>query len=197
MGLIDREKIPLELRDRAQWVCWSLEEKEGKPTKIPKNPKTGSNAMANDPGTWGKFDQAVRRWEAHKNNGIAGVGYEFSKEDPFTGVDLDKCRNAETGEIEEWAWQIIKRLNSYTEISPSGQGVHIIIAGTVPPGGNKRGRVEIYSQRHYFTMTGCHLPGTPTTIEARQAELEALHKEIFGRPQVQPKTPAPPRTVRP
>ena len=77
------------------------------------------------------------------------------------GLTWTSAGNAETGEIKEWAWQIIKRLNSYTEISPSGQGVHIMIKGTVPPGGNKKGQVEMYSQGRYFTMTGHHLGGTP------------------------------------
>ncbi|MBI4795899.1 MAG: DUF3987 domain-containing protein [Deltaproteobacteria bacterium] len=149
---------------------------------------TGGNAMANNPRTWGEFELAVRHWEAHKNNGIAGIGYEFDADDPFSGVDLDNCHNPETGEIEPWAQEIITSLDSYTEISPSGRGVHIIIKGAVHTGGNKKGLVEMYSRGHYFTMTGRHLEGTPTTIEDRQQELEALHREVFGEAQ-KPKTP--------
>ena len=63
------EKIPQELKVRPQWVGWSLEEREGKPTKVPKNPKTGGNAMANDPGTWGEFDLAVGYWECRGGSG--------------------------------------------------------------------------------------------------------------------------------
>jgi len=166
-------RIPKELIAIPQWVCWRAD-------KTPVNPLTGANAKANDPTTWGEFNQAVHYWDAHKDDDIAGIGYEFSADDSFAGVDLDRCRNAETGEIEEWAWKIIKRLNSYTEISPSGRGVHIIIKGTVPTGGNKKGQVEMYSQRHYFTMSGLHLEGSPATIEERQAELMVLHSEIFG-----------------
>src|SRR5207244_12523629 len=56
-------------------------------------------------------------------DGFAGVGFVFSSDDPYTGVDLDKCRNPETGQIEEWAQGIIEQLDSYTESSQSGTGV--------------------------------------------------------------------------
>jgi len=184
----DLEHIPPELKGLPQWVSWSLEEREGKSTKIPKNPKTGGNAMANDPGTWGEFDLAVGHWEAHRNNGIAGVGFQFSTNDPFTGIDLDKCRNLESAEIEPWALEIVGHLNSYTEVSPSGTGLHIWIKGDLPPGGRRRkGKIEMYNSGRYFTVTGHHLEDTPTTIEDRQAELEALHGEVFGKPSEEPK----------
>jgi putative DNA primase/helicase len=92
MASIDLEKIPPELKRMPNWVSW-------RPDKTPVNPKTGKNAKANDPATWGTFSQAVRYWEANKGNGIAGIGYEFFRDDPYTGVDLDKCRNPETGEL--------------------------------------------------------------------------------------------------
>lgn len=176
----DLNKIPLELKAFSQWVCY-------RPNKIPVNPKTGDNAKADDPDTWGEFDKAVRHWEVHKDNGIAGIGFEFSPGDPYTGVDLDKCRDPETGEIEAWAQEIIRRLSSYTEASPSGTGLHVIVKASVPPGGNRKGRVELYDSARYFTVTGAHVEGTPTTIEHRQVELEALHGEIFGKPSEEPK----------
>ena len=173
------DKIPPELKVFHQWVCY-------RSNKIPVNPKTGDNAKADDPDTWSKFDQAVRHWEAHRGNGIAGIGFEFSPGDPYTGVDLDKCRDLETGVIEPWAREIIDRLQSYTEFSPSGSGLHILVRATLPPGGNRKGRVELYDSARYFTMTGHHLEGTPISIEPRQGELEALHGEIFGKPSEDP-----------
>jgi putative DNA primase/helicase len=174
MGPIDLEKIPPELKARPQWVCWRHD-------KTPVNPRTGGNAQADNPDTWGEYDLAVKLWEAHRGNGIAGVGFEFSFYDPFCGVDLDKCRDPDTGKIEPWAWEIIKRLDSYTEVSPSGRGVHILVRGKLPLGGNRKGKVELYSRDRYFTMTDTHLEGTPTTIEPRQTELDVLHREIFGQ----------------
>jgi putative DNA primase/helicase len=71
-----------------------------------------------------------------------GIGYVFSAEDPYTGIDLDKCRDPETGTIEEWAQEIIISLRSYTEISPSGRGVHIIVRGKLPPEGRRKGALR-------------------------------------------------------
>ena len=176
----DLDKIPPALKAFRQWVCY-------RPNKVPVNPKSDDNAKADDPDTWGEFDQAVRHWEAHRGNGIAGVGFEFSPGDPYAGVDLDKCRNPETGEIEPWALEIVRHFNSYTEVSPSGTGLHIWIKGKLPPGGRHKGKIEMYDTGRYFTVTGHHLEGTPTTIEARQTELEALHKEVFGKLQTPPK----------
>jgi hypothetical protein len=125
------ENIPPELKALLQWVCWRAD-------KTPVNPKTGGNAMADDPATWGTFAQAVRYWQARQDKGIAGIGFEFSGADPFTGVDLDKCRDPETGETESWAKDIITRLNSYAEVSPSGRGVHILVKGKLPPGPRRK-----------------------------------------------------------
>ena len=186
----DFKKIPPELKALQQWVCWAVEVQGGKPTKVPKDPKNGGNAMVNAAATWGTYDQAAKYWQAHQGNGIAGIGFMFAADDPYTGIDLDKCRDPETGEIEARARGIIARLKSYTEISPSGQGVHILVKANLPPGGKRKGRVEMYCQGRYFTMTGLHLEGTPASIEDRQKELETLHREIFDKSQALPKVPA-------
>src|SRR5260370_5495941 len=75
---------------------------------------------------------------------------------------------------------IIHELSSYTEISPSGTGVHIVLRGDLPPGGRRQGHVEIYADGRYFTVTGRHVEGSPTTIEDRTAELAALHGRLFA-----------------
>jgi len=183
------DKIPPELKDRPQWVVWRLETRDGKPTKIPysaANPKR--KAKANVPTTWGTYDQAVKAYAA---GGFSGIGFEFSADDPFTGIDLDHPKDSETGETKECALKIIQGLNSYTELSPSGTGFHIWVKGKLPPGRNRKGNVEMYFSGRYFTITGHHLEGTPATIELRQAELEALHLAIFGKPE-EATRPAPP-----
>ena len=173
---------PIALLESAQWVAWKLAERHGKRTKIPVNPRTGGNAAADNPATWDTYEAAMR---AVSRFDLAGVGYVFTDTDPFSGVDLDDCRNPETGEIQQWAWEIIHELNSYAEVSPSKTGVKIWVRGKLAPGARNRttyqnGEVEMYSRKRYFTVTGHHLEGTPTTIEERQAELVALHSRIFG-----------------
>jgi putative DNA primase/helicase len=175
------EKIPAELKAIPQWVVWRLEDREGKPTKIPYNPASPKQkAKADVPHTWANFETAVK---VSKSDGFNGVGYEFSKSCPYAGVDLDHCRNPVTGEIEAWAEEIISKLNSYAEISPSGEGVHILVKGKLRTGARRRkGKVEMYDHGRYFTVTGHPLEGTPTTIEDRESELEGLHGKIFGKP---------------
>src|SRR3954452_21484848 len=111
------------IRDLRQWVCWRSEERDGKLTKIPCSPLTGRRASSTDPETWGGYPEALR---AGKERGYAGMAFVFTAADPFCGVDLDRCRDAETGEVEEWVREIIEELDSYTEVSPSGTGVHIL-----------------------------------------------------------------------
>jgi putative DNA primase/helicase len=105
----------------------------------------------------------------------------FSEDDPYCGIDLDACRNPETGEITKLARQIIDRMASYSEISPSGTGVKIFVKGVVSGlrRKNPKMKTEVYDRRRFFACTGHHLPGTPKTIEARQDELEAFYSWLF------------------
>lgn len=166
-----------ELKAVPAWVTWRMEEREGKPTKVPCRADGAGRASASDPTTWAPF--AVAR-ESVKLNGSSGVGFVFSEADPFAGVDLDGCRDPESGAIDDWAQAIIDRLDSYAETSPSGRGVHILVKARLAPGRNRKGAVEIYERGRYFTVTGRHLDGTPTTIEDRQAKLEELRAELFA-----------------
>jgi putative DNA primase/helicase len=164
----DLERIPAELRQLPRWVLWKLETRDGKTTKIP-YAIIGHRADTTNKATWTTFQQAreVQRTQA----GYAGLGCVIAP--PYVGVDLDKCRDPESGEVEPWALQAIADLDSYTELSPSGRGFHIWVKGAVPSGGNRRGRIEMYGVARYFTMTGQHVEGTPTNINAR--DLTAFH----------------------
>ena len=168
---------PNSIKNLKQWVCWRSEERDGKPTKIPYSPLTSRRASSTDPETWAGYDEAV---EARKNSGYDGVGFVFTPDDPYTGVDLDGCRNPKTGGLEPWAREIVQTLNSYAEVSPSGTGVHVILRGTLPAGRNRNGRFETYDKGRYFTFTGEHIPGSSETIESRQGELNDVLRGVFG-----------------
>ncbi len=162
------------LKDYRQWVC-AL-----KPGKEPINPHTGGNAMPNNTATWASYEQAYGRWQRESER-LLGIGYVLAKEQGITCTDLDHCID-EQGHIAAYARDIIKRLNSYTEVSPSGTGLHIWTLGKIPsnisadPTG--RNKVEMYDHGHYMTITGNHLEDTPAMIELRQAELLLLHMEV-------------------
>jgi putative DNA primase/helicase len=183
--------IPAKLKAIPHWGVWKWEEREGKQTKVPYSSRTGEKARVNAPKTWSTFAEAV---EAYEKGGYAGLGFVFRRVDPagndgrqdaggistLVGIDLDKCRNRETGEITLEAQTIVKQINSYTEVSPSGTGLHIWAVGCLPPDGNRKGPIEMYDHRRFFCVTGHHLPNTPTTIEERPEQLTTLHKKVFS-----------------
>src|SRR5690606_11232140 len=115
--------LPQELVSFPQWVGWRLEDRDGRKTKVPINPHTGGRASVNNPTTWGTLEKAL---QACARLGLDGIGFVFVEHDPFVGIDLDGFRNPQTGELDDTARMIIKFVNSYTEVSPSGTGIHII-----------------------------------------------------------------------
>lgn len=178
--VFNQEAIPAELRAHDQWVNWQPMLRDGRRTKVPVDPHTGHAARVNEPGTWGSFADVV----AHPEHGI---GFMFTATDSFVGIDIDDCRNPDTGEITAEAQATIRALDSYTEISPSGTGIHVLVRGNLPVGCRKRvGTVEIYDRDRYFTITGHHLNGTPTTIEDRTTPLQSLCNQVFMVDQPKP-----------
>jgi primase-polymerase (primpol)-like protein len=147
--------VPDEMRRRPQWVVWKLEERDGKPTKVPYIAGGVGRASSTDLMTWRTFKEAVRALESGRYD---GVGFVFCSADPFVGVDLDDCRDPETGEIEGWAREVIDGFADAVllEASPSGRGVHIVTRGTCKDGINTKA-IEVYGQDRYFTVTGVAL----------------------------------------
>ncbi len=141
--------IPEEFRRRTQWVVWKFVERDGKRTKVPYIAGGVGLADTTDLLTWRSFEEAVQALETGRYD---GVGFVFCSGDKYSGIDLDNCRNPETGELEDWARKIVKDFGGYAEVSPSGTGVHIIVRGKAPC--KKRGRIEAYSQERFFTMSG-------------------------------------------
>jgi putative DNA primase/helicase len=144
--LVKVESIPEELRARPQWVVWKAV--GDKPDKVPYSARTGRRASSTDLLTWSTFQEAL---EAYGNGEYAGLGFVFSSADPYTGIDLDDCVN-EDGEIALWALEIVRYFDSYTELSATGSGLHIIVRGEVP--NRRKGEVEVYSSKRFFTVTG-------------------------------------------
>jgi hypothetical protein len=139
------------------------------------------------PETWASFDDAAA---AYKRGGFDGVGFVLG--DGFAGVDLDNCRNPDSGEIAPWAMEIICWVDSYAEVSPSETGVKIICrvtdASRLPSGLRQGGVVEFYSERRYFAITGHALPGFER-IEERQSVLEELFPQRRTATGAEAKTP--------
>ncbi len=182
-----------ELMERPQWVAWRYKkviDKDGneKETKPPVNPRIGGGASHSDPNTWGTYAQARVFALSRK---LAGIGFVLTDDDGYTGIDLDKVRDKETGEIEPWAAEIVALAETYTEISPSGTGLRLIARGKVEATVKcDPAHVEIYKSQRYLTITGDHVPGTPTSIEPAPRTLAALLTRVEEiRPKAEPIQP--------
>ncbi len=156
--------VPLELRQRSQWLVW----KHHKGKKPPCNPITALPTDQADKSIWLTFDQAVSIAQADQR--FAGIGYLFTPDDQLVGIDLDDCLT--DGLLDSRAKRIVSVLSSYTEISPSGAGVKTFVRAPLEsnpvalvPG------VEIYTRNRFFTVTGRQFPGTPDQINRVSDEL--------------------------
>lgn len=187
------ENIPQMNKDLQQWDCYKLEVVDGNKTKVPYNPATSQRASSTNPLSWVPFtvaEAAYRDLEIYD-----GVCFFVTKESGLVFIDLDN--SIINGTIEPWAMDIVKQFSSYTEISQSGNGLHILINGTKPGPRCRRAayphKVEIYDHARQACITGDVLEGH-STIEARQAALDKLYHEIFGEEQPQQATAAPGRS---
>ena len=179
-------KVPAELKARQQWVNWVSSERDGKPTKIPIKPPyhegdriIARGASTDKPATWRTYQQALDVHERYANATIytwkkegddwqqvtgeyGGIGFVFSEDDPYCGIDLDDCLDAH-GNLKEWAKPIVDRLKAiaYGEKSPSGNGIKFWTRAALPPVSKHKAylvedadAIEIYDQVRYFTVTG-------------------------------------------
>lgn len=175
--------IPAELKALPQWILWRFEERGGKKTKVPYQPD-GEMAQANNRRTWSTFATAVK---FYMQGNYDGIGFVFSRQDNYIGIDIDKCVVDEKPNT--FATEIIDTLDSYTEFSPSGTGIHIIIKGGLPQSVMGTGRknvkhgLEIYSYGRYFTFTG-NRENSNEVIE-RTDELAEVFEKYFDDSDIQ------------
>lgn len=186
-----RENVPQELLELDQWVLWRLVQRGEKLTKQPHS-VTGAPASSTDPATWAAFDDVAG---VLVRGGFDGLGFVFSAHDPYCGVDFD--HHADGGALDDWALERVNRLDGYTEFSPSGSGVHVIVRASLPEGrGRKPGGlgVELYDRGRFFTMTGRRLEGRERlTIPDRQDAVDWLLAQLPAQetPTAAQRQPAP------
>ena len=171
------EKIPLELKQLPHWVGWKYMQRPGEDhkRKVPINAMDGQPAKSNDPTTWCDFDTACLGKERF---GLDGIGFMFSGDGIF-GIDIDHCYDPETQELDPAAAEIIETVQSYTELSPSGTGIHILCKGVLPEGRKRRGAVEMYSTLRYFTVTGNQF-GLEYPFSDCTERVAVMHRKYLG-----------------
>lgn len=177
------ENIPDVMKQYPHWVVWRLEDRGGKkPSKTPYSVH-GGHGKVNDPSTWATYQEAVKDFQG---GGYSGIGFVFTNT-TLVGVDIDHCFNPETGEIEPAAAEVLQTLNSYTELSQSGTGFHIIMEGKLPKGDRKNEPFEMYGDGspRYFAMTG-NLWGERREIRADQSAIDEVHLKYINKRQEKP-----------
>jgi putative DNA primase/helicase len=160
--------IPEELKLLPQWVC--------RKEKIPFNPVTRTPAKAGQPTTWASFEECVN---ALDGGGYDGIGFEFNN-NGIVGIDLDHVI-ADNGSLSEEAVEVVAMLDSYTEYSPSGKGLHIFVRGDIPVDGRKKSFIEMYKAKRYFTMTG-NVYGDLKHINERTEQVMQIFNKYFTNP---------------
>lgn len=143
--------IPDELKQLDNWCVWKFENRNGKRTKIPFNAATGEFAKSNDKSTWSSYETAVNA------EGADGIGFFF--EPPYLGIDIDDIdddlhRFKQGDKLDNIVSEFNEAFKSYTEVSPSGNGLHIIVKGKIPGTRRRKGNIEMYDSGRFFTMTG-------------------------------------------
>lgn len=175
------DNIPLEMRQYRQWINWRYDFADGKETKIPIRSLDGHKASVTNPLDWNEFDYArnvaeTKTYEHNGNSFAFGLGFVFTKSDPYTGVDLDNKNHDET--IHARQIEIHRQLDSYSEFSPSGNGIHIITRAALAGMGKRKGGIECYDTSRYFTFTGNIY--NAVLIADRQQQIDVLWSEIKG-----------------
>ncbi|MCD8371235.1 MAG: AAA family ATPase [Clostridiales bacterium] len=172
-----------ELRNIPQWVGYALEwdESRGKYRKTPKNPHTGGNAQSSNPETWSRYEDAIKAVDRYH---FDGVGFEFAQ--GRGGIDLDNVVD-ENGTLKPFASDIVALMDSYTEYSPSGTGLHILFKTTDSEIGTRKRDdklgLEMYVSGRFFTITG-KVYGEPKPINERTEQAREVYKRYFEKPKV-------------
>jgi primase-polymerase (primpol)-like protein len=169
-------EIAAEMQAVRRWVGWRYRFVKGKWTKVPYCALLPQReASSTDPFTWATFADVMAAYLAGHFDGIG-----FVLGDGWIGLDIDGCRNPETGAIDPDALRYIRLLNTYSELSPGQTGVHGIAHGVKPGPRCRVGPFELYADARYFTVTGYRLAELPDTVEERTAQIAELYHELFG-----------------
>ncbi|MEX6042251.1 phage/plasmid primase, P4 family [Staphylococcus haemolyticus] len=168
--------IPDELKQLNNWCVWKFENRNGKRTKIPFNAATGEFAKSNDKSTWSSYETAVNA------EGVDGIGFFF--EPPYLGIDIDDIdddlhRFKQGDKLDNIVSEFNEAFKSYTEVSPSGNGLHIIVKGKIPGNRRRKGNIEMYDSGRFFTMTGKSIGKYKDVTEVSEQVFKTIYNKYL------------------
>lgn len=168
--------FPKELTKLNNWCVWKYQKRNGKLTKVPFNAETGEFAKSNDPNTWSSYETAINF------TGADGVGFFF--ETPYLGIDIDNVeddiyRYRQGDKLDNIVSEFTEAFKTYTEVSPSGNGLHLIVKGKIPGERRRKGNIEMYDSGRFFTMTGNSIGKYKEVTEASPQLFEEIYNKYF------------------
>lgn len=178
--IIIYDLVPYELKELKHWCGFKLENRNGKTTKLPINAYTGDYGKSNDESTWSDFQTAC---DSVNKFGCDGIGIYFKK--PYFGIDIDDVRTdinrfKDGDHDDNVVSEFIDLMGSYAEISPSGNGIHIIAKGDLPAGGRRKGNYEFYDSGRFFTTTGNQIGGYNHILDDEMNKINYLHNKYIA-----------------
>lgn len=168
--------FPKELTKLNNWCVWKYQKRNGKLTKVPFNAETGEFAKSNDPNTWSSYETAINF------TGADGVGFFFKP--PYLGIDIDNVeddiyRYRQGDKLDNIVSEFTEAFKTYTEVSPSGNGLHLIVKGKIPGERRRKGNIEMYDSGRFFTMTGNSIGKYKEVTEASPQLFKEIYKKYF------------------
>lgn len=179
------QNIPEVFKQYRQWVVWTNRDKDGKPTKQPLQASNGWPASPTNPQHWTDFDTACSIAEQYPDR-CSGIGFVLTADDPFVCIDLDDPQKhgfdpENVNRIYRLGNNVIQDMNSYTEWSPSGNGLHVwvTVPDDFPTEGVKSSQdcIEIYSSARFMTFTGRSMDDQPKDVQYR-AEVRIIYDSL-------------------
>jgi hypothetical protein len=180
-------KFPQALKDKPAWVLWKLASVNGKITKVPYKLDFKNAAASTRPEDWSDYKSVAEK--IISEGGITekqGIGRVVQKSERVVGIDLDGCRDFETGAIAQWAEDLVEITNSYCEVTPSQTGIRIWVRGALPEGDRvfnldpsvgygSKVKIEIFVDSRYFTVTGQSIYDAPLAERDLAEAYELIH----------------------
>lgn len=173
--------IPIELKELNHWCGFKLQQRNGKTTKVPIDANTGQLGKSNDESTWASFQTAL---DSINKFNCDGIGFYFKP--PYFGIDLDDVRNdidryLKDDDDDNLVAEFVDLMGSYSEVSVSGNGIHIIAKGELPEGGRRKGNVEVYDSGRFFVMTGKAIGGYKHIVDdSDYGKINYLHNKYIA-----------------
>ena len=178
--------IPSRLREMNHWVGWEQKLHENKDgtkrwTKVPTDIEDDGFASSTGPETWTDFETA-KDVVSSTHSPEVGIGFVVTDDDPIIGIDIDDCRDPDTGRFTKEVAELLSEVDTYAEVSPSGTGIRILVEGeSAFPGSCNadlpgEAHIEMYVTGRYLTVTGHHIDSTPKEIREDEATIEEFDR---------------------